>query len=88
MNAAYVYLMASSWFFLLGWVVLLLVAYALAFQGDSAYGLVWTRATSPASIESLKGRGRGRLRPHKLKTNSSQVNSGGQECPPHTQILG
>jgi hypothetical protein len=36
MNAMYVYLIASSWFFLLGWVVLLLVAYALAFQGDSA----------------------------------------------------
>ena len=36
MNAMYVYLIASSGFFLLGWVVLLLVAYALAFQGDSA----------------------------------------------------
>ena len=36
MNAVYVYLIASSWVFLLGWVVLLLVAYALAFQGDSA----------------------------------------------------
>ncbi len=36
MNAAYVYLMASSWFFLLSWIVLLLVAYALAFQGDVA----------------------------------------------------
>jgi hypothetical protein len=36
MNAVYVYLMASSWFFLLGWVLLLLVAYALAFQGDGA----------------------------------------------------
>jgi len=35
MNAVYVYLMASSWVFLLGWVVLLLVAYVLAFQGDS-----------------------------------------------------
>jgi len=31
-----VYLIASSGFLLLGWVVLLLVAYALAFQGDSA----------------------------------------------------
>lgn len=36
MNAAYVYLMATSWMFLLGWIVLLLVAYVLAFQGDSA----------------------------------------------------
>ncbi len=36
MNAAYVYLMASSWMFLLGWIALLLVAYVLAFQGDSA----------------------------------------------------
>jgi hypothetical protein len=36
MNAMYVSLIASSWFFLLGWVVLLLVAYALAFRGDSA----------------------------------------------------
>jgi hypothetical protein len=36
MNAMYVYLIASSGFFLLGWVALLLVAYALAFQGDSA----------------------------------------------------
>lgn len=36
MNVVYVYLMASSWVFLLGWVVLLLVAYILAFQGDSA----------------------------------------------------
>jgi hypothetical protein len=51
MNAVYAYLIASTWFFLLGWVVLLLVAYALAFRGDSAYGLVWTRATTPASIQ-------------------------------------
>jgi hypothetical protein len=36
MNAVYVYLMASSWVFLLGWIVLLLAAYVLAFQGDSA----------------------------------------------------
>jgi hypothetical protein len=36
MDAMYVYLIASSGFFLLGWVVLLLVAYALAFRGDSA----------------------------------------------------
>ena len=36
MNACYVYLMASSWVFLLGWIALLLVAYVLAFQGDSA----------------------------------------------------
>lgn len=36
MNAAYVYLMASSWIFLLGWIALLLVAYVLAFRGDSA----------------------------------------------------
>jgi hypothetical protein len=35
MNAVYGYVIASSWFFLLGWIVLLLVAYALAFQGDS-----------------------------------------------------
>lgn len=36
MNALYVYLIASSAFFLAGWIVLLLVAYAIAFQGDSA----------------------------------------------------
>jgi hypothetical protein len=36
MYAVYGYLMASSWFFLLGWLILLLVACALAFQGDSA----------------------------------------------------
>jgi hypothetical protein len=36
MNAAFGYLIDSSWFFLLGWIVLLLVAYAVAFQGDSA----------------------------------------------------
>ena len=36
MNAAYLYLIASSWIFLLGWIVMLLVACALAFQGDSA----------------------------------------------------
>ena len=46
MNAVYVYLIASSWFFLVGWVVLLLVAYALAFRGDVA------RAPSPAAFES------------------------------------
>jgi len=32
MNAAYLYLIASSWIFLLGWIVMLLVACALAFQ--------------------------------------------------------
>jgi hypothetical protein len=32
----YEYLIAWSWVFLLGWIVLLLVAYVLAFQGDSA----------------------------------------------------
>ena len=36
MNAVYVYLITSSGVFLLGWVILLLVAYALAFRGDSA----------------------------------------------------
>jgi hypothetical protein len=36
MDAVYVYLMTSSWVFLLGWIVLVLVAYALAFRGDSA----------------------------------------------------
>jgi hypothetical protein len=36
MNAAYLYLIASSWIFLLGWIVMLLVACALAFQSDSA----------------------------------------------------
>jgi hypothetical protein len=35
MDAVYVYLITSSCFFLLGWVVLLLVAYSLAFQGDA-----------------------------------------------------
>jgi hypothetical protein len=35
MNAAYLYLIASSWIFLLSWIVMLLVACALAFQGDS-----------------------------------------------------
>jgi hypothetical protein len=36
MNAAYLYLIASSWIFLLGWIAMLLVACAVAFQGDSA----------------------------------------------------
>jgi hypothetical protein len=36
MNAAYLYLIVSSWVFLLGWIVMLLVACALVFQGDSA----------------------------------------------------
>lgn len=35
MNAVFSYVIASSWVFLLGWIVLLLVACALAFQGDS-----------------------------------------------------
>lgn len=87
MNAVYVYLMASSWFFLLGWVVLLLVAYALAFLGDSAYGLVWTGARSPASIEPQRQRAR-QFAFAQTKFNSRQVNSGGQDCPPHTHILG
>ena len=87
MNAAYVYLMASSWFFLLGWVVLLLVAYALAFQGDSAYGLVWTGARSPASIEHQRQRAR-QFAFAQTKFDTSQVKSGGQECPPRTHILG
>ena len=56
MNAAYVYLIASSWFFLLGWVVLLLVASALAFRGDVA------RAPSPAAFDLKLGAG-GRGRP-------------------------
>ena len=36
MNAVYDYLITSSGVFLRGWIVLLLVAYALAFRGDSA----------------------------------------------------
>jgi hypothetical protein len=36
MNTAYLYLIASSSIFLLGWIVMLLVACALAFRGDSA----------------------------------------------------
>lgn len=36
MNTINLYLIASSWIFLVGWAVLLLVACALAFQGDSA----------------------------------------------------
>ncbi len=36
MSAVFGYLIASSWFFLLSWIVLLLVAYAVAFPGDSA----------------------------------------------------
>ena len=51
MNAVYVYLIASSWFFLLGWVVLLLVAYALAFQGDGAQVTYVARAPSPAAFD-------------------------------------
>jgi hypothetical protein len=61
MNAVYVYLIASSWFFLLGWVVLLLVAYVLAFSGDSAQEIHVARAPSPASVKlNVKSRGRGR----------------------------
>jgi hypothetical protein len=82
MNTVYVYLMASSWFFLLGWVALLLVAYALAFRGDSAYGLVWTGARSGVTIEPRRQRARN------FAFNSSKVNGGGQERPPHTHIPG
>jgi hypothetical protein len=35
MDAVYVYLITSSTLFLSGWVVLLLVAYALAFQDEA-----------------------------------------------------
>jgi hypothetical protein len=35
MNAVYVSLVRASLFFLVGWVVMLLVACALAFRGDS-----------------------------------------------------
>ena len=67
MNAVYVYLIASSCFFLLGWIVLLLVAYALAFRGDSAYGFVWTGAPSAASIK-LRSKAAGEVaRVHKSK---------------------
>ena len=63
MNAVYGYLIASSWFFLLGWIVLLLVAYALAFQGDVAQENYVSRATVPASGKlNVKTRGRGRPR--------------------------
>ena len=63
MNAAYVYLIASSWFFLLGWVVLLLVAYVLAFRGDSAQETYVARTPSPASVKlNVKSRGQGRPR--------------------------
>jgi uncharacterized protein (DUF58 family) len=63
MNAVYVYLIASSWFFLLGWVVLLLVAYALAFQGDVPQENYVVRAPLPARVElKVKSRGRGRPR--------------------------
>lgn len=67
MNAVYVYLIASSWFFLLGWVVLLLVAYVLAFRGDSVQEVYVARAPSPASVKlNVKGRGRGRQR-HRVR---------------------
>ncbi len=36
MSAVFGYLIASSWFFLLSWIVLLLVAYSVAFPADSA----------------------------------------------------
>jgi hypothetical protein len=63
MNAVYVYLIASSWFFLLGWVVLLLVAYVLAFRGDSAQEIYVTPAPLPSSVRlNVKGRGRARPR--------------------------
>ena len=63
MDAVYVYLIASSWFFLVGWVVLLLVAYALAFRGDVAQETCEARAPSPESVDlNVKGRGRGRPR--------------------------
>jgi uncharacterized protein (DUF58 family) len=80
MNAVYVYLIASSWFFLLGWVVLLLVSYALAFRGDSAQEIYVARAPLPASVKlNVKGRGRGRPR-----YTNNKVKGSGQECPPHT----
>ena len=56
MNAMYVYLIASSGFFLLSWVVLLLVAYALAFQGDSVelVSSATRRQPSPAAARRSK----------------------------------
>ena len=63
MNAVYVYLIASSWLFLLGWIVLLLVAYVLAFRGDSAQEIYVARTPLPASVKlNFKSRGRGRSR--------------------------
>jgi hypothetical protein len=34
MNALYVSLITSTWFFLIGWIVMLLVACALAFRSE------------------------------------------------------
>ena len=63
MNAVYGYLIASSCFFLLGWTVLLLVAYVLAFRGDSAQEIYAARAPLPASVKlNVQSRGRGRPR--------------------------
>ena len=34
----YAFLMGTGWFFLMGWLLALVIAYAKAFQGDSANG--------------------------------------------------
>ena len=62
MNAVYVYLIASSWFFLVGWVVLLLVAYALAFRGSAQETYAARVPGSSSGKLDDKGRGRGRPR--------------------------
>ena len=38
---AYAFLMGMGWFFLIGWLVALGVAYAKAFQGDADQPLQW-----------------------------------------------
>jgi hypothetical protein len=52
MDAVYVYLITSSTLFLSGWVVLLLVAYALVFQGET----LTTKDTKVARRKNLPPR--------------------------------
>jgi hypothetical protein len=39
----YAFLMGTGWFFLMGWLLALVVAYAKAFQGDG--GNAWSNAS-------------------------------------------
>jgi hypothetical protein len=53
----YAFLMGTGWFFLLGWLLALVVAYAKAFQKDSANG--WSNASiRGAGLSGVTPRGK------------------------------